>query len=157
MTVARCPWYVAGPLLGLLVVGLRATLNRGFGAAAGYVDVVRHAFTPSRLGFNGYLLGGFVLGGAVFAAGTGQSTLSWDYASLGTVLSGANPLAQAALLLLAGVAIGFGARLAGGCTSGHGVTGTSLGSPASVVATLTFFATAVVVANLAAWLSGTAR
>ena len=101
MIVARCPWYIAGPLLGLLVVGLRATLNRGFGAAGGYVDVVRRAFTSSRLGFNGYLLGGFVLGGAVFAMGTGQSALGWDYASLGTVLSGANPLAQGALLLLA--------------------------------------------------------
>jgi hypothetical protein len=35
MILDRCPWYVAGPIMGLLVVGLRAVLNRGFGAAAG--------------------------------------------------------------------------------------------------------------------------
>ena len=157
MMLARCPWYVAGPMLGLLVIGLRAMLNRGFGAAGGYVDVAQHAFTPSRLGFNGYLLGGFVLGGAVFATGTGQFTLAWDYPSLGAILIGTNPATRGALLLLAGVAIGFGARLAGGCTSGHGVTGTSLGSPASLVSTMTFFATAVAVANLAVWLAGSVR
>ena len=56
------------------------------------------------------------------------------------------------MLLIAGIAMGFGARTAGGCTSGHGLTGMSLGSPASIVATTTFFATAVALAHLLAWL-----
>ena len=42
MILERCPWYIAGPILGVLVVGLRALLNRGFGAVGGYVDVVDH-------------------------------------------------------------------------------------------------------------------
>jgi uncharacterized membrane protein YedE/YeeE len=48
--------------------------------------------------------------------------------------------------------MGFGARWAGGCTSGHGLTGMSLGSPASIAASMTLFATAVLLAHLFSWL-----
>ena len=47
-----------------------------------------------------------------------------------------------ALLVGAGLAVGFGAILGGGCTSGHGVCGLSRLSARSLVATLTFMATA---------------
>jgi uncharacterized membrane protein YedE/YeeE len=46
-------------------------------------------------------------------------------------------------LAAAGLLVGFGTRVAGGCTSGHGVCGISRGSLRSVVATITFVATAV--------------
>lgn len=39
---------------------------------------------------------------------------------------------------VAGVLVGFGTRVGGGCTSGHGVCGIGLGSKASFVATLVF-------------------
>lgn len=32
MTLDRCPWYIAGPLLGVVIVGLRALLNQPLGA-----------------------------------------------------------------------------------------------------------------------------
>jgi len=52
---------------------------------------------------------------------------------------------QAALpLLLAGVLVGFGTRVGGGCTSGHGVCGLSRSSGRSLVATLTFVAAGAV-------------
>jgi uncharacterized membrane protein YedE/YeeE len=51
---------------------------------------------------------------------------------------------QAVLLAVAGVLVGFGARLGGGCTSGHGVCGVSRLSIRSIVATLTFMATGAV-------------
>ena len=41
--------------------------------------------------------------------------------------------------------IGFGAKIAGGCTSGNGLSGNAMLSPASLVATATFFGTAIVV------------
>jgi uncharacterized membrane protein YedE/YeeE len=41
-------------------------------------------------------------------------------------------------MALAGLLVGFGTRLGGGCTSGHGVCGISRGSKHSIVATLTF-------------------
>lgn len=44
-------------------------------------------------------------------------------------------------ILVAGLLVGFGARLGSGCTSGHGVCGLSRLSPRSLVATLTFMAT----------------
>jgi uncharacterized membrane protein YedE/YeeE len=45
------------------------------------------------------------------------------------------------VLLAAGVLVGFGTRLGGGCTSGHGVCGVSRLSISSLVATATFIAT----------------
>jgi uncharacterized protein len=46
------------------------------------------------------------------------------------------------------VLIGFGAKTAGGCTSGNGLSGNAMASPASLVATATFFGTAIVVSFL---------
>jgi uncharacterized membrane protein YedE/YeeE len=45
------------------------------------------------------------------------------------------------LLVMAGVLVGFGARLGSGCTSGHGICGLSRLSPRSIVATATFMGT----------------
>jgi hypothetical protein len=46
-----------------------------------------------------------------------------------------------ALMAVAGLLVGFGATLGGGCTSGHGVCGVARLSPRSVVATAVFMAT----------------
>lgn len=58
-------------------------------------------------------------------------------------------------LLLAGVLVGIGTRLASGCTSGHGVCGLSRLSPRSLLATLTFMASAMLtVLVVRHWLNG---
>jgi uncharacterized membrane protein YedE/YeeE len=49
------------------------------------------------------------------------------------------------MLVIAGLLVGFGARLGGGCTSGHGVCGVARLSARSVVATAIFTTTAIVV------------
>ncbi len=46
-----------------------------------------------------------------------------------------------ALLAVAGVLVGFGARLGSGCTSGHGICGVARLSPRSLAATATFMGT----------------
>ena len=51
-------------------------------------------------------------------------------------------------LLLGGVLVGYGARLANGCTSGHGICGLSSLQLPSLYAVLTFMATAFITANL---------
>jgi uncharacterized protein len=55
-------------------------------------------------------------------------------------------------VVVAGVLVGFGARLGSGCTSGHGVCGLSRLSPRSVVATTIFmlagFATVFIVRHM---------
>ena len=50
-----------------------------------------------------------------------------------------------AIVIAAGLLVGFGTRLGGGCTSGHGVCGMARLSPRSIVATCIFMATAMVV------------
>ena len=50
-----------------------------------------------------------------------------------------------AIIAVAGLLVGFGARLGGGCTSGHGVCGLARGSVRASVATATFMATAICV------------
>ncbi|HEY2637044.1 MAG TPA: YeeE/YedE thiosulfate transporter family protein, partial [Solirubrobacteraceae bacterium] len=59
----------------------------------------------------------------------------------------------AILLLVGGGLIGYGAKTAGGCTSGNGLGGCSLGSPASFVATGTFMALAVGFSFVIRWLT----
>jgi len=51
-------------------------------------------------------------------------------------------------LLLGGLIAGYGARLSGGCTSGHGVCGLASLQAPSLWAVLTFMASAFVTANL---------
>ena len=57
---------------------------------------------------------------------------------------------------VAGLLVGVGVRLGGGCTSGHGVCGLSRMSPRSLVATLTFIATGAITVLLARVLGGAA-
>jgi uncharacterized protein len=47
------------------------------------------------------------------------------------------------MLIAAGLLVGFGTRLANGCTSGHGVCGVARASRRSVAATCTFMAAAM--------------
>jgi uncharacterized membrane protein YedE/YeeE len=52
------------------------------------------------------------------------------------------------VIIAAGLLVGFGARLGGGCTSGHGVCGIARFSKRSIVATMVFVGTAVITVAL---------
>lgn len=67
------------------------------------------------------------------------------------VLGGAQPHAPVVglpALGLAGLLVGFGARLGSGCTSGHGVCGISRLAPRGIVATLVYMATGIATVTL---------
>ena len=49
-------------------------------------------------------------------------------------------------LVLAGLLVGFGSRLGGGCTSGHGICGLGRLSSRSMIAVLTFMTTGIITA-----------
>jgi uncharacterized membrane protein YedE/YeeE len=151
----RCPWYVAGPMLGLLVVGLLWTINKPLGALGGYIDTYNWIRKPgSNPSWRVFFFIGIVLGGvlSVVLAGHGfHPTLA--YGAFDSTL-GTTPGAKAVILFAAGTLIGYGARWAAGCTSGHGMCGTALGSPASFVATITFMGSAIVTAHLLSFLVG---
>ena len=64
---------------------------------------------------------------------------------LGYPLSTPRMPASWVMIVIAGLLVGFGARLGGGCTSGHGVCGIARLSARSIVATAIFMASAIVV------------
>ena len=68
----------------------------------------------------------------------------------------ANPLMPKnyAIIVVAGLLIGFGTRLGGGCTSGHGVCGIARLSPRSITATVVFMAVAMLVVLITRHLLG---
>ena len=146
----QLPWWVAGPGIGLCVVALYALAGVKLGVSGGWLQLLlalerRPPSEPWRLWF----LGGLVLGSLLAsAAGTTQVR---GYGALGDALS--LPLLLV-VLTGCGVLIGYGARWAGGCTSGHGIAGCSAGSPESIAATTTFFAVAVGVTLAVHALSG---
>jgi uncharacterized membrane protein YedE/YeeE len=145
-------WYVAGPLLGLVVVGLAATMNQRLGVVGGYAELVdRAARRATALGWKAWFVFGIVGGSLLFTALAGAWRVRDGYGWLGEA---AGHYGTAAVLLLAGLLIGFGARTAGGCTSGHGLSGCSFGSPASFISTMTFMGTAVMTAFAVRWLVG---
>ena len=53
-----------------------------------------------------------------------------------------------AVLFVAGLMIGFGVRLGGGCTSGHGLSGVSRLQPGSLLGTASFFGAAIAASYL---------
>jgi uncharacterized membrane protein YedE/YeeE len=134
------PWYIVGPLFGLCVVALYAVTNKHLGVSGSYVQILDAARGRSVEPWRLWFLGGLLLGGfAATVLGTDhQSGLA--YGRLGHLLS----LGTLIPVLLAGsVLLGFGARWAGACTSGHGISGSSTRSPGSMVAIATFMVTAV--------------
>ena len=108
------------------------------------------------------LLAGRLSGISGILEGALRLPLSWRHAylaglPLGTLLVlmlapqvVATPALPAswALLAVSGLLIGFGARLGGGCTSGHGVCGIPRLSPRSILATCVFMAVAAIVVFL---------
>ncbi len=147
----RLAWYIAGPLMGLTVVGLYALANKPLGATTAYSETLmffrRRPFEPWRVS----LFAGLISGALLAALSRGGLSWNLDYGRLGDLV----PLAALVPLLLgAGLVMGYGARWSGGCTSGHGLRGTSSLSPASLAATGTFMATAVAVTALLRLVTG---
>jgi uncharacterized protein len=134
-------WYVAGPLLGLCVVAVRWLFNARLGVTGGYSSIVSSVRDSTSFDWRAWFLIGVLLGGTAFALAAGGP----DFHGYGWLTRNLGDVAVGAILLGSGVLIGYGAKLAGGCTSGNGLSGTAMLSPASLAATGTFFATAIVV------------
>ena len=136
----RPHWLVSGVLLGLLVTGLLWTVNRRLGVSGGFAEIGdRLVGQKTALGSSSFFVFGIV-GGALAFGLLGGGFRSGD--SYGWLAEHGSAVTAAALLG-GGVLIGIGTRSAGGCTSGHGICGTALGSKASFVATAVFLATAI--------------
>ena len=179
--VAPLPWYVAGPLIGLVVPGLLVVGGKAFGISS----TLRHACAalpvpdrvrPGLLRYDwrsagawnlifalGIAVGGF-LGVRVLSDPSAPLAISPETAAalaeLGvTDVSGLVPsqlvswagLATpvgALMVLGGGFLVGFGARWAGGCTSGHAVSGLADLQVPSLVAVAGFFAGGLLVTHV---------
>ncbi len=108
------------------------------GIFAGMLAPRRGDFAWRALFFAGLLAGGALI-------------VWWSPSAIGV------PRQPLVVTLLAGLLVGFGTRLGGGCTSGHGVCGLSRLSTRSFVATATFMAFGVLSALLFHHVLGLAR
>ena len=146
MLHAQPPRWIGGPILGLCVVAMRWLMNERLGVMGAWSDVV-DILAARRLSFGpfGWMLFGLVAGATAFALVAGGPDFH-GYGWLTDTFSGTGgTLLVVAILLACGILIGLGATIAGGCTSGNGLSGNAMASPASLVATLTFFATGIAV------------
>jgi uncharacterized membrane protein YedE/YeeE len=141
----RPAWYVLGPLIGLVVLGLLVAINERFGVLGGYSNVVERVTRRSPVfGWKGWLLLGVLGGSLVFRLVAGAGAIPDGYGWLTRTFSGGlGHVAIGGLLLVGGALIGFGAKTAGGCTSGNGLGGCSSGSTSSFAATATFMGVAI--------------
>jgi uncharacterized protein len=146
MLNSQLPWFIGGPVLGLCVVVMRLLLGERVGVTRGYSEVVERVRARSTaFDYRAWFLVGLVVGGAVFAVAAGGPDFHGYGWMTDTFTGSSQVIVVGALLLGSGVLIGYGAKTAGGCTSGNGLSGTAMLSPASLAATGTFFATAIVV------------
>jgi len=122
----QLPWFLAGPAVGLAIVLLLAAGNRRFGITGGLTDAL-----SGIVSWRVWLIAGIALGSLAHALLAGGLESGATYGHLDGRLS---PGALALVLFAAGGLVGFGARTAGGCTSGHGLTGVALAQRASLAA-----------------------
>jgi len=122
---------LASLLGGMLIGAAAALLLIANGRVAGISGIVAGLLSPQagsrswRLIFlGGLIVGAFVTNRIGFGPGPAIAA-DWP------------------LIICAGLLVGFGTRLGGGCTSGHGVCGLARFSPRSIVATAIFMATGV--------------
>jgi uncharacterized protein len=104
---------ISGVFGRLLVPAIHDPPSQGYGVAGKTWRVV-------------FLLG--LIGGAAL------SIALWQSAAL------FRPMRPLVVMAIAGLLVGFGTRLGGGCTSGHGVCGVGMGAKDSIAATIVFMA-----------------
>ena len=165
---APWPWYFAGPVIGLFVPALLIVGNGVFGVSANLRHLCS-AVLPGKLdyfrydwkrigGWNLFFVAGILIGGFLAShwAGPQNVTISaqtrLDLTKLGIHdFSGPAPrelFTWPALLtlkgfisvVLGGAMVGFGTAYAGGCTSGHAISGLADLQPSSLIAVAGFFA-----------------
>lgn len=142
----RLPWFLAGPALGLLVVGLFLVANQPLGASGAYVQTIKAVRGDTdTVGWRVWYFGGIFAGGLLATMLGSGLTLHSGYHAMTALWSA--PVV-AAVVFVGGIVMGYGARMAGGCTSGHGICGTAQRSRASWVATATFMTSGVIVTAL---------
>lgn len=145
-------WALAGAAIAAVTLTLLLVANRRLGVSSGLEDICslvleqpyfqRSAVMSGRT-WRFPFLGGLVLGGFLSAALGGGWSPTWALGMLDRAL-GLGHAAKVAWMFVGGVFVGFGTRLANGCTSGHGIFGNANFELPSIVASCCFMASGVV-------------
>ncbi len=149
-------WAAAGAGIAAVTLLLLYLGNRRLGISTGFEDVCslvlaqpyfrRDSVRSGRAWRLPFLLG-LVIGGFLSAAlGAGWHP-TWALGMFDDVI-GFGPAGKLAWMFAGGLFIGFGTRLAGGCTSGHGIFGMSNLEMPSLVSTLSFMAGGILTTQL---------
>ena len=138
---------IAGITLALLLIG-----SRRLGISTGFEDICslvlpapyfRRPAVVSGRPWRLPLLCGLVIGGFLSAVLGGGWQPTWALGMFDSAI-GLGPAGKLAWMFMAGLFIGFGTRLAGGCTSGHGIFGLANLEPPSLITTFAFMAAGIV-------------
>lgn len=170
------PWYVSGPLIGLMIPLLLILGNKPFGVSSSLKHICAVCF-PAKIPFFNYdwkkeawnlvFVTGVLLGGLLAAMWLSNDKpvvidprLVTELAAYGITdhsslvpeqifnLSTLLSLKGFILIIVGGFLVGFGTRYANGCTSGHSIMGLSNLQFSSLVATICFMIGGLVMANL---------
>ncbi len=156
------PWYVGGPLIGIFVVLFLVIQKKQLGISTSfqYICAKVSPFKPSYLKDNikekswqfwfviGMIIGGFLIFSLIppYEVSISAQTQS-NLREIGlSDFNGFVPkdifnfsIQSILILTFGGIAIGFGARYANGCTAGHAIMGCAQLAPASIISTVFFF------------------
>jgi uncharacterized protein len=149
-------WAVAGAGISATTLCLLLVANRRLGISTGLEDLCSLVLQQSYFRRNAIrsgrdwrlpFLGGLMLGGFLSATLSGGWTPTWSLGMFDSVI-GLGPAGKLAWMFVGGLFIGFGTRLANGCTSGHGIFGLSNCELPSLVATVSFMAGGILTTQL---------
>jgi uncharacterized protein len=118
---------IGGMLIGVAAVIMLA-LNGRIAGISGIVGRLLPPYADSDALGAAWFIVGLIVAPSIYEAAAG--------APFAQTVSG-----NIALMAVAGVLVGFGTGIGGGCTSGHGVCGVARLSMRSILATATFMAT----------------
>jgi uncharacterized membrane protein YedE/YeeE len=93
------------------------------------------------------LVAGIVIGSLISALLSGDFHWQWVPSAWAAAFGG-DPALRVAAALAGGVFLGFGARWADGCTSGHGISGTLQLAVSSWISAICFFVGGILTAQL---------
>jgi len=146
--------YVVGVAIGLLVCLSLLLSDRPIGCSTAFVKtcgLIEKAFRgknvegteyyreiPPRVDWQFMILPGIVTGAFISSILSGVFRPEW-IPSLWQATFGGDVYLRIGVAILGGILLGIGARWAGGCTSGHGISGTLQLSVASMISAACFF------------------
>ena len=156
--------YVVGAGIGILLWLTLAMSKKPVGASSSYAAAAgligkavapRHtarlkyyADNPPRVGWELLFVGATVFGAMIAAWHGGELTQRWLPPMWVERFGEGSLWLRGLVATLGGVLMAFGARLAGGCTSGHGISGAAQLNVGSWIALICFFTGGAIVANL---------